>query len=142
MAGQHPTFPDGILAQHAHVSKMVAGLRRAHAEGASWPELASKLDELLESVRWHFRSEEDEMEREGYPRLAEHRDHHRTFMRRLDLLRAECDRRQTELMATLTKSLENWFANHERTADKDVLEFLGLLLPSASLAAAKAPAND
>lgn len=142
MAGQNPTFPDGILAQHAHLSKMVAGIRRAHAEGAAWPELASRLDELLESVRIHFGSEEEEMEREGYPRLVEHRDHHRTFMRRLDLLRTECDRRQTELMATLTRSLENWFANHERTADKDVLEFLGLLVPSAALFAPKLPTDD
>lgn len=140
--GQHPTFPDGILAQHAHLSKMVGDLRKAHARGAPWPELAALLDELLERVRQHFGSEEDQMEQAVYPKLASHRELHRTFMRRLELLRAECDRRQTELMATLTKSLESWFANHERTADKDALEFLGLLLPGASLRPPKTPSEN
>jgi hemerythrin len=132
-APEHPTFPDGILAQHAHLAKKVGGLRQAHDDGAAWPELASKLDDLLENVRLHFAGEEDEMERSGYPKLAEHRQHHRTFTRRLELLRAECDHRQTELMSEFTALLETWLKNHERTDDQQVLEFLGLSLPSGAI---------
>lgn len=134
---EHPTFPDGILSQHVHLTKGVAELRQAHAEGAAWSELATRLDELVDSVRRHFDSEEDEMARSGYPKLAEHRLLHATFLRRLVALRAECDERRTELMSTFIKSLETWLKNHERTADKDVLEFLGLLLPAVPPAARK-----
>lgn len=127
---EHRTFPDGILSQHAHLAKGVVGLRQAHAEGATWSDLASRLDELVDAVRMHFASEEEEMERGGYPKIAEHRLLHATFLRRLLVLRAECDERHTELMSSLVKSLETWLKNHERTADREVLEFLGLLLPS------------
>jgi hypothetical protein len=30
-------------------------------------------------------------------------------------------------MPVLTELLENWFKNHERTADNHLLEFLGLM---------------
>ena len=136
------TFPDGILAQHAHLTKGVGGLRRAHDEGAEWSELAAMLDELLETVRLHFASEEGEMERGGYPKLAEHRKLHHTFMRRLETLRAECDHGQTELMSALAGSLEAWLKNHERTADKDVLEFLGLMPPGGAIPPARTPREN
>ena len=139
---EHPTFPDGILSQHAHLAKGVADLRQAEADGASWADLAWRLDDLVERVRLHFASEEDEMQRSGYPKLAEHRQHHATFLRRLTVLRAECDEQQTELMSSFVKSLETWLKNHERTADKDVLEFLGLLLPSSTIPTAARTPRD
>jgi hemerythrin len=83
------------------------------------------------------------MERGGYPKLAEHRRHHATFLRRLTVLRVECDEQQTELMSSFVKSLETWLKNHERTADRDVLEFLGLLLPSFAVPPApRTPTDD
>ena len=139
---EHPTFPDGILSQHAHLAKGVAELRQAQTDGASWSDLAWRLDELVERVRLHFASEEDEMERAGYPKLAEHRQHHATFLRRLIVLRAECDEQRTELMPSFVKSLETWLKNHERTSDRDVLEFLGLLLPSSAIPAAARKPTD
>ena len=136
---EHRTFPDGILSQHAHLARGVADLRQAHADGAAWSELASRLDDLVESVRMHFSSEEAEMQHNGYPKVAEHRLLHATFLRRLVVLRAECDERRTELMASFVKTLESWLKNHERTADRDVLEFLGLVLPSPPALGARKP---
>jgi hemerythrin len=133
------TFPDGILSQHAHLARGVADLRKAQADGAAWSELASRLDDLVEGVRMHFASEEAEMQHNGYPKVAEHRLLHATFLRRLIVLRAECDARRTELMASFVKTLESWLKNHERTADRDVLEFLGLVLPSPSPLRARKP---
>lgn len=108
---------------------MVSRLREAEAAGAPWTDLASQIDHLLEHVRGHFATEEDEMERAKYPKLEEHRHLHQTFMRRLQVVRDECDRRETELMSLFTELLENWFKNHERTADQHVLEFLGFAEP-------------
>ena len=55
---------------------------------------------------------------------------HATFMRRLIVLRRECDRRETELMGMFIELLDNWFKNHERTADAQVIAFLKLDPPS------------
>jgi hemerythrin len=56
--------------------------------------------------------------------LVEHRKNHETFLRRLRILRAECDRRETELMSVFMDLLDNWFKNHERTADGLLLDYL------------------
>jgi hemerythrin len=121
-----PTFPDGILAQHAYVAKLVGALREAQTEGARPTDLMARLEQVLESVRAHFQSEEEEMEHYGYPHLDSHRQQHETFMRRLIVLRAECDGGDEDLIMMFAESLENWLAAHERTADNDVLTFLGL----------------
>ncbi len=82
------------------------------------------MDGLVEDVRRHFAEEEGEMLRYEYPKLAEHREHHRTFVRRLEALRAESS--GSELVALFAKSLEKWLKNHEQSDDKEVLVFLGL----------------
>ena len=119
-----PALPVGIIAQHGVLASLIKDVRQAHARGASWEELARRLDHLIETVREHFESEEQDMEHASYPLLAEHRKNHETFLRRLHVLREECDRRETELMSVFMDLLDNWFKNHERTADGLVLEYL------------------
>jgi len=114
----------GIVAEHGELAALISSVRKSHAAGATWDELARMLDELVETVRAHFESEEKQMEKAAYPLLAEHANNHETFLRRLRILRAECDRRETELMAVFMDLLDNWFKNHERTADELLLEYL------------------
>lgn len=121
-----PTLPDGVAAQHGHLSASIHNLRHAHATGVDWAELAALLDRLIEDVRTHFELEEIEMDRAGYPRLEQHRGLHASFLTRLYALRLECDRRETELMGVLVELLEAWFKSHEQTADKHALEFLNI----------------
>lgn len=118
------TAQDGIVAEHGELAALISEVRKSHAQGATWDELARMLDELVETVRTHFESEENQMERAAYPLLVEHRKNHETFLRRLRILRAECDRRETELMSVFMDLLDNWFKNHERTADELLLEYL------------------
>lgn len=121
-----PTLPGGVGDQHRHLAAQIQRLRRAHEGGAGWEQLALLLDALIEDVTGHFTFEEEAMERGGYPRLADHQQQHRLFVRRLQALRGECDRQQTELMSVLTELLEGWFEQHEATLDRHALEFLGL----------------
>ncbi len=114
----------GIVAEHGELATLISRVRKSHAAGATWDELARMLDELVETVRSHFESEEQQMAKAAYPLLAEHANNHETFLRRLRILRAECDRRETELMAVFMDLLDNWFKNHERTADELLLEYL------------------
>jgi hemerythrin-like metal-binding protein len=124
MAKSEPPLPTGILEQHGHIATLIGELHTAHDAGVAWDELAHKLDRVLEDVRGHFEHEEAEMAKAGYPKLDEHQSAHNTFLRRLLVLRRECDRRETELMGMFIELLENWFKNHERTADAQVLKFL------------------
>ena len=63
----------GIVDEHTELAALISSVRRSHATGASWEDLARMLDELVATVRSHFASEEQQMERAAYPMLAEHR---------------------------------------------------------------------
>lgn len=121
-----PTLPDGVAAQHGHLSSGIQRLRHAHAAGKEWGDLAELLDDLIEDVRTHFEYEEVMMARGGYPELEQHRALHSSFLGRLSALRVECDRRETELMGILVELLESWFKGHEQTADRHAQDFLKL----------------
>lgn len=117
-----PDFPEKVSAQHAHIASKVSDLRRAHDAGESWDALARHLDRLLRDVRHHFAAEEAAMDRARYARLVDHRNEHHVFLRRLEIVRSECDRKQTELMPLLTEMLDNWFKHHEATWDREAFD--------------------
>ncbi|MCC6666048.1 MAG: hemerythrin family protein [Polyangiaceae bacterium] len=121
-----PTLPDGVAAQHGVLAASIRKVRHAHATGGPWEDLALLIDQLIGEVRGHFEYEELVMERGGYPELEQHRSMHASFLRRLVALRAECERRESELMGVLVELLESWFKSHEQTADRRAAEFLGL----------------
>ncbi len=73
----------------------------------------------------HFAAEELLMEKAEYAKFAEHKKMHSVFLERLERLRDECQRRQTELMGVLVELLETWFRHHEETADCDAASVLG-----------------
>jgi hemerythrin len=122
--GGSPEFPDKVSAQHGHLATLIGGLRRAHDNGESWDALAAYLDRLLADVRHHFAAEEAVMEAAGYDRLDDHRNEHEIFMRRLEVVRVECERKETDLMPLLTEMLDNWFKRHEETWDRDAASAL------------------
>lgn len=121
-----PTLPDGVAAQHGHLAASIRRLRHVHAAGGQWEDLTEQVDKLLSEVAGHFEHEELLMERGAYPELEQHRSMHSSFLRRLTALRAECDRRESELMGVLVELLESWFKNHEQTADRAAAQFLGI----------------
>lgn len=84
------------------------------------------LDELLRDFEEHFSYEELIMDRGLYPRIDEHRAEHAAFLRKVEALRRECDRRETELMGVLVELLETWLRNHEKSSDRDVARFLDI----------------
>ena len=47
-------------------------------------------------------------------------------MRRLEVVRLECDRKETELMPLLTEMLDNWFKHHEETWNREAMTSLNL----------------
>lgn len=115
---------DEIVEQHGRISSLLSELHATYARGIDWDELARTLDHVLDVVRQHFADEETQMTSAGYPKLVEHQASHATFLRRVQVLRSECNRRETELMSMFIDLLDAWFRNHERTADQHVLSFL------------------
>ncbi len=84
------------------------------------------VDQLIADAREHFEQEEELMARGGYPDLGEHRTHHEIFLRRLQVLRGELERKETELVSVITDLLAKWFQEHETTADRAMMSFLNI----------------
>ncbi len=119
-----PTMPDGVAAQHTHLSDGIGRLRAELANGANWESVAALLDGLQADIRAHFAEEEAAMESSGYPEFEAHRQEHAAFSARIQALRARCDDRQTELMSVLAELLHTWFTRHESTSDRRAAEYL------------------
>lgn len=70
--------------QHGILMDTMNDLRQAVMRGRGREEISELLDQLIEFTRMHFWSEEQLMERGGFPGVAEHRaEHHRMLAQML-----------------------------------------------------------
>ncbi len=119
-------MPDGVAAQHAHLSESIARVQIRLISGASWEELAILFNGLIEEFERHFKEEEQLMELGDYPAAVGHKREHDAFLMRVRALRAQSNAFQTELLSALANTLHSWLRKHERTSDKLAAEFLGM----------------
>jgi hemerythrin len=75
-------------------------------------------------VQTHFIDEERVLELVGWAKLAEHRELHRGFSRRLGELEGACSRGDLAAGRQLLNFLATWLAGHIRTVDH---EFAGVV---------------
>lgn len=83
------------------------------------------ISELNAYARFHFISEENMMQREGYPRLQEHREHHHDLIDQLSirqnmLLLKDSEKEANEIIDFLV----NWFLNHTNHEDRLFADYL------------------
>ena len=119
-----PTYPEDPSTHHPRLAQLIRELKSVAASGASGEEQAKRLDTLLVELRYHFDAEEGAMERARYPLIEEHRDHHAKFITHVEAVCRECSERTTGLIPSVIEQLENWFFDHEQTADAELLSFL------------------
>jgi hemerythrin len=77
-------------------------------------------------VVFHFREEEQLMDRHQYPALASHRDEHQEFTHRLTILRTELDKPDTLISVLIhtNKTLIHWLTTHIKQVDGALGRFL------------------
>ena len=124
-AEDRPTFPDDPSVQHSHLARLLLRLKHVASASNEPKEVSAMLDMLIVDVRQHFAAEEHTMERAEYPAIEEHRERHSKFVHHLERLQAECAERGGGLAPAVAEQLENWFNDHEQTADAELLSFLG-----------------
>ncbi|MBK7585573.1 MAG: hemerythrin family protein [Myxococcales bacterium] len=123
-AGDRPTFPDDPSIQHGHLAGLLARLKAIVSAEHEPRQVFELLHVLLTDVRQHFAAEEHTMDRLEYPLLEEHRERHSKFLRHLETVETETRALKAGLSAAVATQLENWFHDHEQTADADLLAYL------------------
>ena len=82
------------------------------------------LQEMKDYTSYHFKSEEELMEKHDYPRLEEHREHHQGFVEELNKIDPqEIDLSQKETTLELLDFVANWVENHILGEDQKYVDF-------------------
>jgi len=98
--------------QHAVIMDTLNEIRLALLHGLGREQVAEGLNRLIEFTRMHFASEDQLLEKQGFPGAAEHRDAHQKLLGQIEeaALRTqhndEVHTRSTHLF------LRDWYMNH------------------------------
>jgi len=90
-------------------------------------------DALGDYAVTHFSSEERYMQAAGYPRLAQHRQEHATFVTRLKELSKAYNPGEPKQVDETTEFLRNWYLTHIIKTDQDYIPYLKRALPTAPI---------
>ncbi|MDA8230021.1 MAG: bacteriohemerythrin [Magnetospirillum sp.] len=86
-------------------------------------------DRVIDRARSHFRSEEDILDRHGYPTLPTHRAEHERLLAQVENLRArwleiESEQSRQQLAVDTAAYLLDWLVNHIQVDDRSYQAFL------------------
>jgi hemerythrin len=104
--------------QHAIIMDTMNELRLAMIRSHQQVSVDELLNRLIEFTRLHFWSEEQLMERHGFPGLASHRDEHQRLLRQLQETVSGLQRGKTQDISELLFFLHSWFIDHIEGADQ------------------------
>jgi hemerythrin len=103
------------------INRLIADLRQ-HEDPSVVTSLVSELNAY---ARFHFISEENMMLRAGYPRIDEHKLHHRQLLDQLSLKQLRLDVRQSEeALNEIIDFLVDWFVHHSNSEDRQFADYL------------------
>jgi hemerythrin len=86
---------------------------------------ASKIFFSLAHYAEHFLIQEEIYFRDyQFPRIKEHKDQHRGFIRRVIQFQADYEQDVGETCRSMLAYLEEWFGNHILKHDKEVIDYL------------------
>lgn len=121
-------FP-AIDNEHREMVGLCNTLLRAINSDASFSTLADFLDHLMLQTRAHFISEEQLLDRHGYPAFVQHKAEHDRLLAQAESLRMrygdidqDCDGQA--LKADTAQFLTTWLMDHIRGGDKPYRPFL------------------
>lgn len=79
------------------------------------------LSELKDYAKYHFKSEEEYMEKIGYKRLLSHKVEHKDFVEKIDSIDIfKIDQNQEAYVMELLEFIVKWISNHILEKDKKI----------------------
>lgn len=112
---------DLIDKQHAQFFDIMNRMFAAQSSGENRELVDGVIDELAEYVSYHFRCEEELMERFDYPELAEHQRQHIRFAAMVVEIHRKFSRGEIGLETEILSYLVDWFIGHIRHEDRKYL---------------------
>ena len=105
--------------QHGILMDTMNELRMALMRGAGREQLSEVLDRLIEFTRMHFASEEQMLERSGFPGLAAHRSEHQRLLAQILEANHRALHGEKLQVRALLLILRDWYTVHIENVDKE-----------------------
>ena len=126
MKDEYFTGVEVIDEQHSkliEIAEMVYQLLQNEFMVDKFDQIVALLKELKEYTIYHFATEEEYMEKNGYVKLFAHRLRHREFIKKLESVDFEhMEENQEKSLDELLNFLVNWLVDHIINMDKKMVE--------------------
>ena len=118
-----------IDAQHEQLFVLFNSLIEVEERNASHDEICLVVDELVEYIDIHFKHEEQMLADCGFEGLAEHRNIHNGFVRKIIAFDKSLRRHESDLTWDILMFLSQWLVQHIMVEDR---QYLGAMETSRS----------
>ncbi len=110
--------------QHGILMDALNELRDAAGRGGGREQVSELLDRLIEFTRMHFASEEQLMQRSGFPGLEEHRKQHQRLMAQILEAAHRLQHGEHAAIGSLVSFLGAWHVKHTELLDRPCAAWL------------------
>ena len=112
--------------QHKMLFKLINDFHSQWNQVHEPKEIAHLLNQLIQYCEHHFATEESIMQKEGYPKLAQHHNDHEKLASSIFSLNEEYAERHELASADVQKFVKHWLVDHIVNADYAFRDFLAL----------------
>jgi len=105
--------------QHGILMDTMNELRLALIHGAGREQVSEVLDRLIEFTRMHFSSEEQMLQRSGFPALAAHRAEHQRLLAQILQASHRAQHGEEVQVRPLLVFLRGWYVAHIEGLDRE-----------------------
>ncbi|OHD16021.1 MAG: hypothetical protein A2086_04875 [Spirochaetes bacterium GWD1_27_9] len=99
---------NGLKLSDTHLNKIVANV----------------INDLFDYISYHFKTEEDLMEKSNYPYYEEHKNEHSVFFKKMLEIQKEFSKGKLNIEKELLDFLKDWLIKHILATDKKLGNFL------------------
>ncbi len=110
--------------QHRKLVNMINSLHEGLRDGKGREVTGTVLKSMMEYALYHFKTEEDLMQRFGFDGFTEHRAEHLTFMESVDGMAKRHEAGEYLVSLELNDFLKDWLADHILLTDRKYAPFL------------------
>ena len=111
-------------AQHAQLIKILNDLHEAMLAQRGRAVLAEEVARLHQYARTHLKTEEDLLQKHGYPNFAEHKAQHDAYLAKVKDIETEMRNGGLTVANQLMRFLKEWWTSHILKTDREYADFL------------------
>jgi hemerythrin len=110
--------------QHLEFAKRINNLHQAMRDRSPKNTIKKVLDDVVSYTQFHFKYEEDLMEKNNYREFVRHKSEHEKLMSQIEEKKMQFLKLGHELDMELANFLKKWFLDHTQNADRKYLPFI------------------